>query len=85
MIKRAAKQLVEGEHVFNESFEHNKNVLRNMMPSKSTANKVAGYISRLIKMQRLAKIKRKSSSSLEDSSISLTPVGSPDYSNVEAI
>ena len=38
------KQLLDGKHEFNESFEHNKNLLRNTMPSKSTANKKAGYI-----------------------------------------
>ena len=48
MIKRAAKQLLDGEHAFTDKFEHNKKLLANSMPSKSTRNKIAGYIARLI-------------------------------------
>lgn len=55
MIKKAAKQLLGGENIFNEDFEHNKKVLQDRMPSKSIRNKVAGYISRLNVMQRVAK------------------------------
>ncbi len=57
MIKRAAKQLLEGEHKFNDSFEHNKNILRGTLPSKPIANKVAGYIARLVKMKAKEKEK----------------------------
>ena len=53
MVKRAAKQLLEGEHRFTESFETNKKVLKNTMPSKPIKNKIAGYIARLIKMRKL--------------------------------
>lgn len=56
MIKKTAKLLVEGEHSFNESFEDNKRKMgRNTMPSKSTRNKIAGYIARLVKMKRMEK------------------------------
>jgi small subunit ribosomal protein S17e len=51
MIKKAAKQLLDGEHSFNESFEHNKKILSNTMPSKPIRNKIAGYIGRLIRMK----------------------------------
>lgn len=47
MIKKTARQLLEGENVFTADFEHNKKVLGDSMPSKSTRNKIAGYISRL--------------------------------------
>lgn len=52
MVKRAAKQLLSEENnVFTSSFEHNKKLLGNMMPSMPIRNKVAGYIARLIKMK----------------------------------
>ncbi len=56
MIKKAAKQLLDGEHKFTEEFDHNKKVLKNTMPSKPIRNKIAGYISRLIRMQKKAKL-----------------------------
>ena len=52
MIKKAARQLIEGQHNFNESFEHDKKILSNTMPSKPIRNKIAGYIARMIKMQK---------------------------------
>lgn len=55
MVKKAAKQLLQQENAFNESFEKNKKVLSNLMPSKPIRNKVAGYISRLIKMKKAEK------------------------------
>ncbi len=53
MVKRAAKQLLEGENVFNNNFKHDKKVLGNTMPSKPIRNKIAGYISRLKKAEDL--------------------------------
>ena len=52
MVKKAAKQLLHGENSFNDSFDKNKKMLRNLMPSKSIRNKIAGYISRLTKMKK---------------------------------
>tara|TARA_Y100000310_G_C20595476_1_gene770278 strand:- start:595 stop:780 length:186 start_codon:yes stop_codon:yes gene_type:complete len=50
MIKKAARQLIqEKEHKFSPDFEHNKKVLKDTMPSKPIRNKVAGYISRLLR------------------------------------
>ncbi|MBX4212023.1 30S ribosomal protein S17e [Candidatus Pacearchaeota archaeon] len=49
MVKKAAKQLLQGEHSFSTEFNHNKKLLKNTMPSKPIQNKVAGYISRLMK------------------------------------
>lgn len=51
MVKRAAKQLLTGEHNFNNSFEHNKKALGNTMPSKPIRNRIAGYIAHLLKTQ----------------------------------
>jgi small subunit ribosomal protein S17e len=53
MVKKAAKQLIVKENItFSEDFERNKKILSNLLPSKPIRNKVAGYISRLIKMQK---------------------------------
>jgi len=55
IVKKTAKQLVASESVFSDNFEHNKKLLGNLMPSKPIRNKIAGYIARLIKMQKMAK------------------------------
>ena len=52
MVKRAAQQLLVGEHSFNETFDYNKKLLGNTMPSKPIRNKIAGYIARLIRAQK---------------------------------
>ena len=60
MVKRAAQQLLEGEHIFSEDFEHNKRLLGINMPSKPIRNKIAGYIARLIRAQKKGpKVKKK--------------------------
>ncbi len=48
MVKRAAKQLLN-ESVFNTEFENNKKALKDTMPSKPIRNKIAGYITRLMR------------------------------------
>lgn len=48
MVKRAAKQLLN-EDVFNAEFENNKKFLKDTMPSKAIRNKIAGYITRLMR------------------------------------
>lgn len=53
LIKKASRQLLEKENSFTESFENNKIILGNTMPSKSLRNKIAGYIARLIKMKKI--------------------------------
>ena len=52
LIKKAARQLLEGENKFNTEFENNKKTLIEGMPSKSMRNKIAGYISRLVRMKK---------------------------------
>ena len=53
MVKRTAKTLIgEDEALFQNSFEHNKKVLKNTMPSKPIRNKIAGYLARLAKMNK---------------------------------
>lgn len=58
MIKRTAKQLIPQDENFNSDFEKNKKMLRNTMPSKHIANKVAGYIGRLIRQKEAEKTKK---------------------------
>ena len=58
MVKKAARQLLEEEHNFTNSFEHNKKLLGNTMPSKPIRNKIAGYIARLIRAEKEAKVSK---------------------------
>jgi len=58
MIKRTAKQLIPQNGDFTGDFEQNKNMLRNTMPSKRIANKVAGYIGRLIRQKESERTKK---------------------------
>ena len=52
MVKKTAKKLMNEEGFFTESFEENKKALADTMPSKPIRNKVAGYISRLVRMKK---------------------------------
>jgi len=47
LIKRTARNLNKGENKFDETFENNKKLLANAMPSKRLRNGIAGYITRL--------------------------------------
>ena len=51
MIKRASRKLIQ-EYSFKDSFNENKKLLAGTMPSKKVQNKVAGYITKLLKMQK---------------------------------
>ena len=57
MVKKAARQLLDGENTFTTEFNHNKKMIGNTMPSKPIRNKIAGYISRLKKPKRTIKPK----------------------------
>ena len=52
LVKRTAKELIQ-QVEFSESFEQNKKLLGNTMPSKKIRNKIAGYISRLHRRKNL--------------------------------
>ena len=53
LVKRTAKQLLAIKpELFTSSFEHNKKILGNNMPSKPLRNKIAGYIARLLKIKK---------------------------------
>lgn len=40
---------------FSEEFESNKKILKDTMPSKKIRNRMAGYLSRLVKQQNKKK------------------------------
>jgi len=58
MIKKAAKQLIIADSArFTDKFEDNKKSLgRGNLPSKSTRNKVAGYMARLQRAKKEVKV-----------------------------
>lgn len=60
LIKRTSKQLLIKDNArFTTEFNHNKVNLGNSMPSKSTRNKIAGYIARLRRMEtKVKKVKK---------------------------
>jgi ribosomal protein S17E len=47
LIKKTARQLLDGENSFTPEFDNNKKLLGRNMPSKSMRNKIAGYLARL--------------------------------------
>lgn len=49
LIKRTANGLIKKGIEFSTSFEENKKILGQTMPSKKIRNQMAGYISRLKK------------------------------------
>jgi len=52
LIKRTARNLLKEENAFSESFEDNKRILGDTMPSKRLRNRIAGYIARLKKLEK---------------------------------
>lgn len=47
LVKRTAKKMLKEENVFTTSYEDDKKILGNSMPSKKVRNKIAGYLARL--------------------------------------
>lgn len=62
MVKKAAKQLHASNVEFTSEFETNKKILGNNMPSKSTRNKIAGYIARIDRMKKAELAKQEAQS-----------------------
>ncbi len=52
LIKRTSERLVGAKISFKEDFDSNKKILSNEMPSKKVRNQIAGYISRLKKVEK---------------------------------
>jgi ribosomal protein S17E len=49
LVKRTARTLLKEENKFNDNFEDNKKLLKDLTPSKKIKNQVAGYITRVKK------------------------------------
>ena len=56
LVKRASVELIKKDLDFSESFDNNKKILSNFMPSKKIRNKIAGYIARLKCMEKAKKL-----------------------------
>lgn len=54
-IKRTSNTLMDQGVEFSEEFESNKKILKDTMPSKKIRNRMAGYLSRLVKQQNKKK------------------------------
>ena len=55
LVKRTARKLLSMyPQLFNEDFQHNKEILKSILitPSKKLRNQIAGYITHLVKLQR---------------------------------
>lgn len=52
LAKRTSRSLIAKRQDFRESFEDNKRILGNNMPSKKMRNVIAGYIARLVRQKR---------------------------------
>ncbi|MEN7982200.1 MAG: 30S ribosomal protein S17e [Nanoarchaeota archaeon] len=57
VVRRTADELLQKGIKFNESFEDNKKILSNNMPSKKLRNQLAGFLARLKKQEKLARPK----------------------------
>ncbi len=51
LVKRTSNNLLKENNKFNDTFERNKKLLGNTMPSKKVRNKIAGYLARLKKRE----------------------------------
>jgi small subunit ribosomal protein S17e len=55
MVKRTARKLLNTyPQLFNEDFEHNKEIVRKLVDinSKRVKNRIAGYITHLVKIRK---------------------------------
>jgi len=53
LIKRTARGMLKENNQFSESFEKDKKLIGNTMPSKSLRNKIAGYVARIKRMEQV--------------------------------
>lgn len=57
VVRRTADSLLQKDIEFNESFENNKKILSDTMPSKKLRNQLAGFLARLKKQEKTSKSK----------------------------
>lgn len=56
LIKKSGQNLVKKGIPFTENFEYNKKILGNTMPSKKLRNRMAGFLSRLKKQEKIKQL-----------------------------
>ncbi len=52
LVKRSANSLIKENIGFNDSFENNKKILKDNMPSKKLRNQMAGFLSKIKKQEK---------------------------------
>ncbi|MAG10851.1 30S ribosomal protein S17e [Candidatus Pacearchaeota archaeon] len=58
LVKKTSGTLIREGIKFEENFEKNKQVLKDIAPSKKIRNQIAGYAARLKKQEKLEKDKK---------------------------
>ncbi len=53
LIKKTGRQLAKDMNSFTENFENNKRILKHTMPSKKTRNRIAGYMVRIRRIEKM--------------------------------
>ncbi len=77
LVKRTSEKLLNEKSLsFDDSFENNKKILGMTMPSKKIRNKIAGYISRIVKIEKNAVIKQQKREAKK--AVSLSQLASPE-------
>ncbi len=51
LVKRTSNNLLKEENKFDSTFDKNKKLLDDTMPSKKVRNKIAGYLARIKKRE----------------------------------
>jgi ribosomal protein S17E len=57
LIRRTAQEMINGGVEFSDDFEKNKKILGSTMPSKKIRNQMAGFLTRLKKVEQKNKPK----------------------------
>ena len=52
LVKRTSHALLKEKNKFTESFEKNKKILKDTMPSKKVRNQMAGFLARTKKQEK---------------------------------
>lgn len=57
LIRRTAKTLASRGIIFRDTFEENKKILGNELPSKKIRNQIAGLLTQIKKQEKLQELK----------------------------
>jgi len=53
LVKRTSHRLLKEENKFTNKFDENKNLVKDLTPSKKIRNQIAGYITRVKRKKQL--------------------------------